>query len=172
MSRRTLTVLSITCTTALFPAAACTPAHTAARHPAPSTSTARSNSADATTTPRSTPPPAQQPPELDPDETLAGRQKATTGNAGIEFSKGRKGDALIVAVRCRGKGTMNVAVQSVHVSFTQKCLATETSTTYNQVKVAGVDHSGVVSVEAPSAVRWSLTVGRGRPGQEEPPGIS
>ena len=94
------------------------------------------------------------------------------GNAGIEFSKGRKGDALIVAVRCRGKGTMNVAVQSVHVSFTQKCLATETSTTYNQVKVAGVDHSGVVSVEAPSAVRWSLTVGRGRPGQEEPPGIS
>ncbi|MFE7170071.1 hypothetical protein [Streptomyces sp. NPDC057616] len=171
MSRRTLAVLGIACTAAFLSVAACTSDHTDAQQPSPSTSTARSGSATVTATPSSTNPPVQKPPELDPDETLAGRQKATTGNASIEFSKGKKGDALIVAVRCQGEGTIKVAVQSVHVSFPLKCLASEVSTTYNQVGVSGVDHSGVVSVEAPSTVRWSLTVGRGTPAQEESPGI-
>ncbi|WP_202448817.1 hypothetical protein [Streptomyces sp. SID2999] len=112
----------------------------------------------------------QKPPALDADETLAGRQKATTGNAEVEFAGGRKGDALIVAVRCQGKGTVKVAVRPVHVSFPLECLAEKVSTTYNQVAVSGVNRGGTVSVEAPTAVRWSVTVGRGAPAEEESPG--
>ncbi|MEV6841731.1 hypothetical protein AB0N17_46390 [Streptomyces sp. NPDC051133] len=110
----------------------------------------------------------QRPPELDPDETLAGRQKVTSGNATLAFGKGRKGDALIVAVRCQGPGTIKVAVRSVHVSFPLECVAGKVSTTYNQVAVGGADHSGVVSVEAPTTVRWSMTIGRGARAEEEP----
>lgn len=170
MPRRTLAGLSIACTTALLPAAACTPHHTDAKQPTPSTSTARSGPATAAATPGSTQPRVENPPELDPDETLAGRQKATSGNASIDFTKGKKNDALIVAVRCQGKGTIKVAVQSVHVTFPLKCLADQVSTTYNQVDISGVNRSGVVSVQAPSTVHWSLTVGRGTPVQEESPG--
>ncbi|MFF0855501.1 hypothetical protein ACFYVM_31300 [Streptomyces sp. NPDC003280] len=111
----------------------------------------------------------QKPPELDADETLAGRRKVTTGNASLAFSKGKKGDALIVAVRCQGAGKIKVAVRSVHVTFPLECLADQVSTTYNQVGVGGVDRSGVVSVEAPSSVRWSMTIGRGEPAPEETP---
>ncbi|MFF4254973.1 hypothetical protein ACFY1L_27570 [Streptomyces sp. NPDC001663] len=171
MSRRTLAGLSIACTAVLFPVAACTSDPSDAQQPTSATSSAESGPATVTATPSSTQPPVQEPPELDPDETLAGRQKATTGNASIEFGQAKKGDALIVAVRCQGKGTIKVAVQSVHVSFPLKCLANEVSTTYNQVAVSGVDRSGVVSVAAPSVVRWSLTVGRGAPAQEESPGV-
>jgi hypothetical protein len=169
VSRRTLAVLSIACTAAFVPIAACTSENTDAQRPVPSTSTAGSSSANATATPGSTQPPVQKPPELDPDETPAGRQTVTSGNADIEFGKGEKGDALIVAVRCQGKGTIKVAVRSVHVSFALKCLDGEVSTTYNQVDVSGVDRSGVVAVEAPSTVRWSLAVGRGAPAQGESP---
>jgi len=111
----------------------------------------------------------ETPPELDSDEALAGRQKETTGNASFVFGKGKKGDALIVAVRCQGAGKIKVAVQPVHVSFPLECLAHEVTTTYNQVDVTGVDRNGVVSVEAPSGVHWSLTVGRGAPAQAESP---
>ncbi|MES4886808.1 hypothetical protein [Streptomyces sp. NPDC096012] len=109
-------------------------------------------------------------PELDDGETLAGRQNVTNGNAHIAFSKGKKSDALIVAVRCQGTGKIKVAVQSVHVSFPLECVANEVNTTYNQVAVTGVERSGVVSVEAPSVVRWSMTIGRGPAAQEETPG--
>ncbi|MYZ09043.1 hypothetical protein GT028_16945 [Streptomyces sp. SID2999] len=88
----------------------------------------------------------------------------------MEFAGGRKGDALIVAVRCQGKGTVKVAVRPVHVSFPLECLAEKVSTTYNQVAVSGVNRGGTVSVEAPTAVRWSVTVGRGAPAEEESPG--
>ncbi|MFJ4205762.1 hypothetical protein ACIP2Y_39865 [Streptomyces sviceus] len=111
----------------------------------------------------------QEPPELDPDEVLAGRQQAISGNASMEFRAGKKGQALIVAVRCQGGGKMKVEVPSVHVSFPLDCVANEASTTYNQVMVTGVERSGTVSVTAPTAVRWSLTVGRGEPAQEESP---
>ncbi|MFH8774930.1 hypothetical protein [Streptomyces sp. NPDC017958] len=93
----------------------------------------------------------------------------TTGSASISFNKGKKGDALIVAVSCQGTGKIKVAVQSVHASFPLECLADQVSTTYNQLAISGVDRSGVVSVEAPSSVHWSMTIGRGEPPQEEIP---
>lgn len=171
MSRRTRAVLGIVCTAALSAVAACTTDHSDAKQPTQPARSSASGPATATAAPSSTQPSVQKPPELDNGEALAGRQKATTGNASIAYGKGRKGDALIVAVRCQGKGKLKVAMQSVHVSFPLECVADEVSTTYNQVAVTGVDRSGVVSVEAPSAVRWSMTIGRGAPAQQESPGI-
>jgi hypothetical protein len=114
---------------------------------------------------------AESPPELDDSETVAGRQGETRGGGTFEFGEGDKGDALIVAVRCQGKGKIEVSVKPVNVGFPLECVDgeastttnTATSTTYNEIDVAGVEKKGTVSVLAPSSVRWSMTIGRGRP---------
>ncbi|MET7616147.1 hypothetical protein [Streptomyces sp. NPDC005408] len=110
-----------------------------------------------------------QPPELDKTETLAASQAETQGSRSLEFDKGKQGDALIVAVRCQGKGTIKVTVKPVNVGFPLECVDGEVTTTYNQVGVKGVENKGTVSVQAPSAVRWSMTVGRGEAAAPEPP---
>lgn len=170
MSFRNVAKLGIVCVALLVPLIGCTTDHSTAEKPSQATRSSDPGSAAATASPdNSTQPSVQVPPELDADETLAGRQKVTTGNASLEFSKGKKGDALIVAVRCQGEGQIKVAVQSLHVSFPLECDADQVSTTYNQVGVGGVDRSGVVSVEAPASVHWSMTIGRGEAAQEEAP---
>ncbi|MEU6348111.1 hypothetical protein ABZ896_02140 [Streptomyces sp. NPDC047072] len=117
-------------------------------------------------------PSVEEPPELDRDEVLAGRQQVTSGSARVEFRAGKKGQALIVAVRCRGGRKIKVDVPSAHVSFPLECPADDVSITYNQVMVTGVERGGTVSVTAPTAVQWSLTVGRGEPVREESPGTT
>ncbi|MGX2995281.1 hypothetical protein JNUCC64_13460 [Streptomyces sp. JNUCC 64] len=87
----------------------------------------------------------------------------------MEFGAGRKGDALVVAVRCQGKGRIEVNLRPTRVGFPLECEAGAASTTYNQVGVSGAHRSGTASVEAPAGVRWSMTVGRGeaaRPQEE------
>ncbi|MEU1407668.1 hypothetical protein ABZ471_35975 [Streptomyces sp. NPDC005728] len=164
MSRRTLAGLGIACAALLVPLTGCTSAHPEAERPAQPTRSPEPDAAAGTAGPGgSAQPPVQKPPELDAGEALAGRQNVTSGNASFAFREGRKGDALIVAVRCRGAGVVKVAVRPVHVSFPLKCLTDEVSTVYNQVAVGGADRSGVVSVEAPSSVRWTMTIGRGAP---------
>ncbi|MET8137773.1 hypothetical protein [Streptomyces sp. NPDC005251] len=171
MSHRTFVGLSVMCAAALLPVAACTSDHTDAKQSSQPTRSSDPGSAKITTTPSATQPPVQTPPTLDRGETLAGRQKVTSGSASIAFSKGKKSDALIVAVNCQGTGKIKVAVQSVHVSFPLDCVAGKVNTTYNEVAVKGVDRSGVVSVQAPSGVRWSMTIGRGEAAEEESPGV-
>ncbi|WP_406100677.1 hypothetical protein OG698_00380 [Streptomyces sp. NBC_01003] len=105
----------------------------------------------------------KSPPELDGTETVAGRQSGTRGGRTLEYRKGEKGQDLIIAVRCRGKGEIKVSLNPVKVSFPLKCVGGEVTTTYNQVGVAGVEKKGTVSVQAPSTVRWSMTIGRGEP---------
>ncbi len=113
--------------------------------------------------------PVKSPPELDDSETVAGRQGETRGSGTFEFGEGEKGDALIIAVRCRGKGEIKVSVKPVNVGFPLECVdgeaSTTTSTTYNRIGVAGVEKKGTVSVLAPSSVWWSMTIGRGEPAQ-------
>lgn len=167
MTRRTLTGMSVACVMLLSPLAACTSDDT--KQPPQRTHSSEPGTATAPASQAPTEPSVQQPPELDADETLAGRQDATSGNANVEFVKGKKGDALVVAVRCQGQGKINVSVPSVHVSFPLECLTGEISTTYNQVAVTGVERNGSVSVHAPSSVRWSMTIGRGAPVAEESP---
>ncbi len=151
----------------LCPVTACSADRSDGKQPVRAAHPTTSRSATAAT-PSSTQPPVQ-PPELNAGETPAGRQKATTGNAEIGFARGKKGDALVVAVRCQGAGTVKVAVRPVHVSFPLECRADKVSTVYNQFAVTGVNRDGTVSVEAPPAVRWSLTVGRGAPAEKEAP---
>ncbi|WP_333779180.1 hypothetical protein [Streptomyces sp. IBSBF 3136] len=101
-------------------------------------------------------------PELNPDEILAGRLEPTTGNASIAFTGGRKGDTLILALRCQGQGEVSVTVRPVHVAFTLSCPVDRADTVYHEVRVTGTAHSGTATVEAPSTVRWSMTIGRAR----------
>jgi hypothetical protein len=138
------------------------PGDTSSRKPAPSSSApASSGQSDEAQVP------VAEPPELDGSEHLAGQQPETRGNASFSYAKGAAGDALIVAVRCRGAGTMKVEVKAVNVSFPLECKAGETATTYNQIGVSGVEKPGTVSVTAPSGVHWSMTIGRGEPPAED-----
>ncbi|MFE4683000.1 hypothetical protein ACFRNJ_19515 [Streptomyces sp. NPDC056721] len=105
----------------------------------------------------------KSPPELDGTETVAGRQSGTRGGRILEYRKGQKGQDLIVAVRCQGKGEIKVSLNPVKAGFSLKCVDGEVTTNYNQVGVTGVEKKGTVSVQAPSTVRWSLTIGRGEP---------
>lgn len=109
--------------------------------------------------------PVKDPPELDDSETVVARQGETRGGGSFEFGEGEKGDALIIAVRCQGRGKIEVSVKPVNVGFPLECAdgraSTTTGTAYNQVDVAGVEKQGTVSVLAPSSVRWSMTIGRG-----------
>ncbi|MGW1532840.1 hypothetical protein [Streptomyces aureus] len=171
MPCRTLVGLGIACVLALPSVAACTSAHTDT--PSSSGRSSRPSepgSTKGTSGTGSAPPSVQKPPELDKGETLAGRRNATTGSATLPFGKGTKHDALIVAVRCQGAGRIKVAVRSVRVAFPLNCVADQVSTTYNEVAVAGVDRGGVVSVEAPPGVRWSMTIGRGPAAHEDASG--
>lgn len=161
--------LSLLCAAMAFPVVACTTDHPDTRRATQPLHSSSPSPATATAAPITAQPSVQKPPELDDGETLAGRQEVTSGNASVAYSKGRKGDALIVAVRCRGEGKIKVVVRSVHTSFSQPCVADKISTIHNQVALAGADRGGVVSVEAPSAVRWSMTIGHGAPVQEESP---
>ncbi|WP_234439841.1 hypothetical protein [Streptomyces bicolor] len=90
-------------------------------------------------------------------------QSGSSGSRSLGFGKGDEGDALIVAVRCQGKGTIKVTVRPADVNFPLECLEGEVSAIHNQFTVSGVEDKGTVSVEAPTTVRWSMTVGRGEP---------
>ncbi|MGW1986307.1 hypothetical protein ACWCPJ_28255 [Streptomyces collinus] len=102
-------------------------------------------------------------PELDPDDILAGRQEPITGSASFAYTGGRKGDTLILAVRCQGEGGVEVTVHAVHVSFPLRCPADRADTVRHEVRVTGTARGGTASVQAPSTVRWSMTIGRTRP---------
>jgi hypothetical protein len=114
---------------------------------------------------------AVTPPELDEGlgESLAGRQAATRGNATFDYGAGAKGQALIVAVSCKGTGTIKVNVPVVSMSFPLECGKRTPEVTYNQLAARAAYKAGTVEVAAPSSVTWSVTVGRGEHVQEEPP---
>ncbi|MEU1302438.1 hypothetical protein [Streptomyces shenzhenensis] len=67
---------------------------------------------------------------------------------------------LSVVVNCQGKGTLTVEVRPMGLGFPLECVASEVSSTYNELRLKESRDNGVVSVSAPSSVRWSLTVGQ------------
>ncbi|WP_411081669.1 hypothetical protein [Streptomyces sp. cmx-18-6] len=166
MSRRRplaeLTVLSVI----VFPLVlACSPAGTGGNgSPQPPEPTKPATAAPAPTAATGRAQPAvARPPALDDTETVVVRQDETRGNRILAFGEGRKGDALIVAASCRGEGTVDVTVKPVNVTFPLTCVEGEVTTTYNQLALRGAGGPGAVTVRASSAVRWSLTIGRGEP---------
>ncbi|WP_317444630.1 hypothetical protein [Streptomyces collinus] len=161
MNFRTLAALGLACAALLT---GCATDHAAAakgpsRPTRPSTPSPAAPTATATTAAR---PLFHRAPELDPDEILAGRLGPTTGSASFAYTGGRKGDTLILAVRCQGKGEVKVAVRPVHVTFRLSCPADRADTVYHQVHITGTAPGGTASVQAPSTVRWSMTIGRTR----------
>lgn len=153
----------------LMAAAACTSPESDSdeRSDAPSTSSVPSGAGASPTQQAS----AATPPELDAGmgETLAGQRAATRGNASLEYSGGAKGKALIVAVSCKGDGSITVNVPVVKTSFPLECSVGEPAVTYNQLALSAADKPGTVSVTAPSTVTWAVTVGRGDPAAEDAP---
>ncbi|MET7450369.1 hypothetical protein ABZT03_00460 [Streptomyces sp. NPDC005574] len=170
MFRRAPAGLGVVCAALLLPAAVgCTstssPAASAASGAAGSTAstTAATHSAAPAASGSSTPAPTlREAPAIDADETLAGRQDPTNGNANFSFRRGKKGDAVTFDVRCLGTGRMKVR-SFIGISFALDCVAGEVSSVFDQFDVTGVDRSGRVSVVAPPTVRWAMTVGRGAP---------
>ncbi|MEV5609988.1 hypothetical protein [Streptomyces sp. NPDC052225] len=104
---------------------------------------------------------------LDPSETLAGRQRETSGERVVPFRAGAEGQDLIVAVRCRGTGEITVSLRPLHARLKQKCGAGDDATTYNRLGVTGAEKAGNAVVRAPSGARWSLTLGRGESPAED-----
>jgi hypothetical protein len=171
MSWQTRAVPSIVCAAALLSTAACTTDDPEEARPVPqSRGPVKPSGAPDTTAPSAAEPSLRKPPEVEPDTSVAGRQEVTAGNASVPYRSGKKGDALTIAVSCQGDGKITVVVQPVHVSFPVQCAAPQVATFSNKVAVSGTERGGAVSVEASSAVRWSMTIGRGAPAEAEPPG--
>ncbi|MEU6007144.1 hypothetical protein [Streptomyces sp. NPDC047453] len=161
--------MSIACAAVLLSVSACTTDHSDAGQPTRPQASTTPGPAAAGTVADTTQSSLRKPPELDPGASLAGRQKVTTGNAAVPYSQGKKGDALTIAVSCQGQGKITVTVKPVHVFFPLECGADQVSTISNEFAVSGVERSGIVAVEAPPAVRWSLAVSRDAPTEAEPP---
>jgi hypothetical protein len=71
----------------------------------------------------------------------------------------RKGP-LGIMVACQGKGTVTVTFAPSGLSFPLECVEGEVSTTYNQIELKHERESASVSVQAPSTVRWAMSVGQ------------
>jgi hypothetical protein len=108
-------------------------------------------------------------PDLDMADRVVLRQDGTQGNASLEFGKAKKGDgkALTIGVRCEGRGRMEVVLRSLGTSFPMDCVNGEVTDIYNQFAVDGMDLPGIVTVTAAPDVRWSLSLGRGEPAEQD-----
>ncbi|MET9734442.1 hypothetical protein ABZZ79_28545 [Streptomyces sp. NPDC006458] len=121
-----------------------------------------------TTTPPVRTPVEVEPPDIDAaGESPAGQRQPTHGNAVFAYEGGRRGKALIVAVSCRGRGTVTVDLPEMRVSFRHTCAPGEAAVVQNEFALASAYRPGTVSVRAPSTVTWAVTVGRGEPVEED-----
>lgn len=111
-----------------------------------------------------------EPPDLDPDETLAGRHPVTRGDATFAYTGGPKGKALVVAVSCRGRGSVTVDVLDMDSSFRQECEPDTPTVTHNHLEVPEASRPGTVSVGAPTGITWAVTIGRSDPVETEDQG--
>lgn len=64
---------------------------------------------------------------------------------------------LTLQVDCLGKGTLNVRVEPVGLALPQRCVGHEVTESLHRFDLS-MPAEGSVRVEAPSGVRWSLTV--------------
>ncbi|MCH0562030.1 hypothetical protein I3F54_02255 [Streptomyces sp. MUM 2J] len=78
----------------------------------------------------------------------------------MEIRGGIKAGALSVLVNCQGEGKLTVSVDPVGLSFPLECVDGEVSSTFNQLDLKTNRTHGTVRVNAPSRVRWAITVGR------------
>jgi hypothetical protein len=81
-----------------------------------------------------------------------------TGNATLPLAGGLKEGTLGLQVNCQGKGTLTVSLEPSGVSFPLECVPQEVTSTYNQVRLKRARGEATLQINAPSTVRWALTV--------------
>ncbi|MFD6415783.1 hypothetical protein [Streptomyces sp. NPDC060194] len=109
-------------------------------------------------------PPAESPVAVgEPDlgETFVAGLSDMQGDGAFAFDAGRRGEALIVAYRCLGPGELTVEVRPTGMVRSVPCTGQEVADERDVVDVEGVQAAGRVYVQAPSTVRWAVSVGRG-----------
>ncbi|WP_329042959.1 hypothetical protein OHT61_31750 [Streptomyces sp. NBC_00178] len=79
------------------------------------------------------------------------------GNAQLPLTRKIGAGLLAVQVNCQGKGTLEVAVEPVGISFPLKCTDSEVSSIYNEIRLKRARAEGSIQVTAPSGVHWALT---------------
>ncbi|MGW1819185.1 hypothetical protein ACWCQM_37215 [Streptomyces sp. NPDC002125] len=79
------------------------------------------------------------------------------GNAELPLTREIGAGLLAVQVNCLGKGTLEVAIEPVGLTFPLECVNTEVSSTYNEIRLKRARSEGTIRVTAPSGVRWALT---------------
>lgn len=80
------------------------------------------------------------------------------GNAELPLAKEIGNGTLAIQVNCQGKGTLDVALKPVGLSFPLKCVNGEVSSSYNEIRLKRARSDESVQIAAPSTVSWSLTV--------------
>ncbi|WEH17310.1 hypothetical protein [Streptomyces sp. VNUA24] len=177
MPRRTLTALALLSGAVLLAATACSadaetgsqrrePVRTAESSPARTTPAADSGEGDEAAVSETA---EEVAPDLDMAERIVLRRDGARGSAAMEFGKAKKGDgkALTVGAECEGEGEIEVSLRPMDASFSVACGDGEVSGEYNEFSVEDAVRAGTVTVNAPSTVRWSLSVGRGDPTELE-----
>ncbi|MEU6950071.1 hypothetical protein ABZ957_33345 [Streptomyces sp. NPDC046316] len=95
-----------------------------------------------------------------PDTTAIATVANVSGNMDIPLKGGVHKGPLGIMVACQGKGTINVSYTPAGLSFPLKCVDGEVSTTYDQIELKHERESASVNVQAPSSVRWAMSVGQ------------
>ncbi|WP_151775164.1 hypothetical protein [Streptomyces abyssomicinicus] len=85
------------------------------------------------------------------------------GNGRVEYPAGPAGKDLAVAISCQGDGTIEVRLPRVGASFSEDCREDEVVPYEHRLGVDGAERAGTAVVEAPEAVRWTVTVKRREP---------
>ncbi|MFD0368508.1 hypothetical protein [Streptomyces sp. NPDC127114] len=95
-----------------------------------------------------------------PDGTSLAEVANAQGNREVDLKGGVHRGPLGIIVSCQGKGTVNVTFAPSGLSFPLNCVEGQVNTTYNQIELKHERTSASVSVQAPSTVRWAMSVGQ------------
>ncbi|MFC7927875.1 hypothetical protein [Streptomyces cinereoruber] len=95
-----------------------------------------------------------------PDGKVLAAVANVQGNRELDLKGGVRKGPLGVIVSCQGKGTVNVTYTPSGLSFPLQCAEGKVSTTYNQIDLKHERTSASVNVQAPSSVRWAMSVGQ------------
>ncbi|MGW7431305.1 hypothetical protein ACWGIN_17315 [Streptomyces sp. NPDC054861] len=82
------------------------------------------------------------------------------GNGELPLKGGVRKGPLGIIVSCQGKGTVKVTYAPSGLSFPLNCVEGQVHTTYNQIELKHERKSASVNVQAPSSVRWAMSVGQ------------
>ncbi|MER5885432.1 hypothetical protein ABT160_16510 [Streptomyces sp. NPDC001941] len=98
-------------------------------------------------------------PRIPEGETVLAIENVQGGRE-LEFLGGVREGALGFAVSCRGTGTVTVSYDPAGLSFPLTCEQARTNSVYNRFETVRARKEASVRVDAPSTLRWSMSVGQ------------